>query len=285
MVENTEFQIVLDKAKELETINFKNKEESFDYDTYYNAISKIANKNNNLKQEEAENVVSDYAVQFVDETFIQELSNKREAIKDFIRKYDPNSDIIKEMKVHDVDKVYSIFNYLLNSYISYLNDMTFNFEMSNAEFKWLNKVLTNTIEYNGEEVFNYIEFIESFWENAKSEFDKDRSKETYVFKINIKKILLLHHLIKGHKVKGITTEFKLFRSILYKIAQTNRIFNAYNIIVDRLKEDAKLWGSALDLILEPKEIQEGLENPIDDIKNINEVVPVTKDDLGDIIVN
>lgn len=278
MAENTEFQVVLDKAKELETLNFKDKEAEFDHNTYFEAITKIASKNVNLKQEEAENIVDNYATDVIDEEFVKELNNKRDSIKDFIRKYDPNGEIISNMKVHDVDKVYSIFNYLLNSYIKYLNDMSFNFELSKEEFKFLNKVLTQTNEYNGDDVFNYTEFIESFWDNAKEEVDKDKSKESYIFKIDIKKVLLLHHLIKEHKVKGITNEFKSFRSILYKIAQTNRIFNAYNILVDRLKEDAKLWGSALDVVLAPKEIEEGLEKPDD----VNEITAVTKADLGEI---
>lgn len=280
MAENTEFQNVLDKAKELETIDFKQTDVQFDHNTYYEAISKIANKNNNLKQEEAENVVGEYAVKFVDEDFVKELEKKRDSIKDFIRKYDPNGELIASMRVHDVDKVYSIFNYLLNAYIKYLNEMTFNFELTKEEYKFLNNVLTKETLYDGDEVFNYTEFIEGFWENAKEEVEKDKSKESYTFKIDIKKILLLHHLIKGHKVKGITNDFKQFRNILYKIAQTNRIFNAYNIIVDRLKEDAKLWGSALDVVLAPKELAEGLEKPED----TNEVIPVTKEDLGEIKV-
>lgn len=280
MAENTEFQNVLDKAKELETIDFKDKEATFDHDTYYDIIAKIASKNNNLKQEEAENVVGEFATKFVDETFVEELNKKRESIKDFIRKYDPNGELVASMKVHDVDKVYSIFNYLLNSYIQYLNEMSFNFELSKAEFKFLNNVLTKETLYDGDEVFNYTKFIEEFWETAIDEVEKDKSKESYIFKINIKQILLLHHLIKGHKVKGITNEFKQFRNILYKIAQTNKIFNAYNIIVDRLKEDAKLWGSALDVVLAPKEVEEGLEKS----ENVNEVIPVTREDLGEIKV-
>lgn len=274
MTQKNDFQNVLDKAKELEKLDFKNVD-NFDYNSYYDVIAKIANKNNNLKQEEAENIINEQSKDYLDEDYVNELENKKQQILNFIRKYDPNSDIITNMKVHDVDKVYSIFNYLLNSYINYLNQMTFNFSLANAEFKFLNKVLTNTLEYDGDEVFNYTEFIESFWENAKDEYEKDKGKSEYVFKIDIKKILLLHHLIKGHKVKGITTDFKLFRNILYKIAQTNRIFNAYNIIVDRLKEDAKIWGSALDAVLEPKEKAEGLEKT-EDVK----ILEVTDEDLG-----
>ena len=276
MKENKEFESVVSKADELISIDFSNSPESYNHNEYYDAISKIANKNSNLKQEEAENIISDIAVNFVNKEFILELEKRKETIHNYIRKYDPNGSIIADMKVHDVDKVYSMFNYLLNSYIQYLNDMSFDFQLSNQEFKFLDKVLTRTIEYNGDDVFNYVEFIENFWESAKEEFENDKTKETYTFKINIKKILLLHHLIKGHKVKGITTEFKLFRNVLYRIAQTNRVFNAYNIIVERLKDDAKLWGNALDAVLSPKEVAEGLEKTED--KNV--ILPVTDKDLG-----
>jgi hypothetical protein len=62
-------------------------------------------------------------------------------------------------------------------------------------------------------------------------------------------------LIKEYKVKGINTEFKLFRNVLYKIAQVSKLFNAYSIIIDRIKEDQKLWGSALDEVLSQKNVE------------------------------
>ena len=276
MTDKSKFDDMLNKAKELESIDFKNVED-FDYKSYYSVIANIANKNTNVKQLEAENIVNEQAKDFIDEDFVKELNLKREQIHNYIRKYDANSEIIANMKVHDVDKVYSIFNYLLNSYIKYLNEMQFNFTLTNSEFKFLNKILTNTLEYDGDNVFNYTEFVEHFWDDAKKIYDEDRTKTEYVFKIDIKKILILHHLIKEYKVKGITTEFKLFRNVLYKIAQTNKVFNAYNIIAERLKDDGKLWGSALDAVLEPKEKSEGLEKQeTEEVK----IMEVTKEDLG-----
>lgn len=252
MAEENKFQEVLDKAKELETINFKESND-FNYVEYYNVIEKIANKNSTLKNEEAENLVKEFAEKVIDKDYVDTLSKKRESILDFIRKYDPNTDIIKNMSEHDVDKVYAISNYLVNSYIKYLNDMMFNFEFSNAELKFINNILTKSIEYNGDEVFNYVELYDNLWKEVRDTFEKDRTKQTYTFKVNIKMILILHHLIKNYKVRGITDEFKHFRNVLYRIAQTNKLFNAYNIIVERIKDDCKLWGAALDEALRPKE--------------------------------
>ena len=148
--------------------------------------------------------------------------------------------------------------------------------MSNAEFKFLHKILTNSIEYNGDDVFNYVEFMEGFWYDAHKEYSDNKSEEKFVFKINIKQILLLYHLIKEFKVKGITSDFKSFRSVLYKIGQTNKIFNAYNIIIERMKEDAKLWGTALDSVLSPEEHEPLLVG--EDGKNV--ITPITDADLG-----
>lgn len=252
MIEDKNFEEILNKAKSLESIDFKNVE-NFDYNEYYGIIEKIAKKNSTLKNEEAENLVKEYAEKIIDKDYVDALNNKRETILNFIRKYDPNSDIIKNMSEHDVDKVYAISNYLVNSYIKYLNEMLFNFEFSNAELKFVNNTLTKSIEYNGEEVFNYVELYDNFWKNVKETYDKDKTQPTYVFKVDIKMILILHHLIKNYKVRGTTDEFKNFRNVLYRIAQTNKLFNAYNIIVERIKDDCKIWGAALDEALRPKE--------------------------------
>ena len=252
MIEDKNFEEILNKAKSLESIDFKNVE-NFDYNEYYGIIEKIAKKNSTLKNEEAENLVKEFAEKIIDKDYVDALNNKKESILDFIRKYDPNSDIIKNMSEHDVDKVYAISNYLVNSYIKYPNEMLFNFEFSNAELKFVNNTLTKSIEYNGDEVFNYVELYDNFWKNVKETYDKDKTKSTYVFKVDIKMILILHHLIKNYKVRGTTDEFKHFRNVLYRIAQTNKLFNAYNIIVERIKDDCKVWGAALDEVLRSKE--------------------------------
>ena len=252
MIEDKNFQEVLDKAKELETIDFKTTD-NLDYASYYEAIAKIAKKNDTIKNEEAETVIKLFANKLIDQSYIDELSKKRESLYDFLRKYDPNTELVESMSTYDVDKVYSITNYLVNTYINYINEMLFNFEFTNEEFKFLDKILTKLIEYNGDDVFNYVEFYDNFWEKAKEFYDNNRSDEKFTFNVDIKKILILHHLIKNYKVKGSGLEFKLFRNILYKIAQTNKIFNAYNVIVDRIKNDCKLWGNALDEVTKPHE--------------------------------
>jgi len=252
MSEDKNFELALDKAKELESFDFTNGEE-FNVQEYYSALEKIAKKNQNLKNEEAESIVDLQASELIDGSFIEELKVKRLTVENFIRKYDPNKPETQQLEIQDVDKLYAVSNYLLNSYIQYVNEMRFIFVLTKDEFKFLNKILLGEIGYNGDEVFNYAELYQGFWEGVQEKVDADKSAEVFSFTVDIKMLLILHHLIKDHKVKGRTLDFKFFQNVLYKIAKINKLFNAYNIIIDRIKSDRELWGAGLDEIMKSKD--------------------------------
>jgi len=264
MEENKKFEESLNKVKEIE--NFDYKSNDFDHNEFYSVIENIAKQNNTIKNNEAENIIKNDSSRLIDKKFIDELEVKKNRVLDLIRKYDPNSDMVKNMHEHDVDKIYAISTYLINVYIQYLHDMTFNFEIKTEEYKFLNKILTRVIEYNGDDVFNYVDFYETVWSNVIQQYESDRGVSSIKINIPIKKILILHHLIKDYKVKGITEEFRYFRNILYKIAETNKLFNAYNIIVERIKDDCKLWSNALDEVLSNKDNVKDITEVNDEIK-------------------
>lgn len=290
MSEDKNFKSALDKAQELETMDFKSSDKEFNVQEYYTALEKIAKRNENLKNEEAETIVDEQAKEMIDNRFIDELKSKRKTVENFIRKFDPNLESTKELEIKDVDKIYAISNYLLNSYIQYVNEMKFVFILTKQEYKFLNKVLMGEIEYNGDEVFNFAELYKNFWKGVQEKAEEDKSAEEYTFTVEIKMLLILHHLIKGHTVKGRTNDFTFFQSILFKIARINKLFNAYNIIIDRIKSDRELWGSALDEIMKNKDPEylkqvEHMKNEaiakgqIPNFENV-EVHPVTDADLG-----
>jgi len=291
MSEDKKFQSALEKAEELESMDFS-KADDFNVGEYYTALEKIALQNANFKNEEAESIVEKDAESMIDKDFVERLKLKRKSVEDFIRKYDPNKEETQELELVDVDRLYAISNYLLNVYIQYINEMEFQFVLTKNEAKWLNKVLLHEIQYNGDEVFNFTEFHNNFWSTVQDKLEEDKSLEEYTFKVSIKSLLILHHLIKGHTVKGISNDYKFFTSILYKIAKVNKLFNAYNIIIERIKSDREMWGSAIDEITKSKDPEyqkqvaeaakqaygkmgmppEGFQNP--------EIYPVTDADLG-----
>lgn len=247
------FQLALEKAEELDKFNF-NEKDGFDINEYYTSLEKIAFKNNSLKNDEAENVIRNNSLVSVNETYLAELEEKRLRVENFIRKYDPNKELVSNMELVEVDKIYAISNYLLNSYIQFVNEMKFNFELTKHEFKFLNKALVREIEYDADEVFNYAEFLNILWNDVQELAEENKSEPSITFVANIKMILILHHLIKGYKVKGSTADYTLFKDILFKIAQFNKLFNAYTIIIERIKADREIWGSALDEVANQKEL-------------------------------
>jgi hypothetical protein len=252
MSEDKNFEAVLAKAEELESMDFNTKDQ-FDVQEYYSALEKIAKKNESAKNEEAESIVDQQAKEMIDSEFVDELVKKREVVESFIRKYDPNLESTKELELIDVDKIYAISNYLLNSYIQYVNEMKFIFKLERLEVKFLNKILLNEIDYNGDEVFNYAELYNNFWKEAKERYEEEKDTETFTFKVSIKNILILHHLIKGYTVRGRTNDFVYFQNVLFKIAKINKLFNAYNIIIERIKGDREIWGNAIEEIVRMKD--------------------------------
>jgi chemotaxis protein CheY-P-specific phosphatase CheC len=144
MSEDKKFNAALSKAEELESMDFT-EEGDFNIGEYYTALEKIASQNANLKNEEAETIVSEDAESMIDEEFINELDAKKLTVENFLRKYDPNKPETQDLALEDVDRVYAISNYLLNAYIQYVNEMKFLFVFTKEEAKWLNKVLMGEI--------------------------------------------------------------------------------------------------------------------------------------------
>ena len=255
------FKSALDKADELDKINFSSGE-GIDVESYYSALEKIALKNNSIKNDEAENVISEQASVLINEQFTSELEEKRKRIENFIRTYDPNKDIVKNLELKDVDKIYAISNYLLNSYIQFVNEMKFNFDITKEEYKFLNKALTYEISYNSDEIFNFVRLESELWSGVQQLAEENKALDGFTFVVDIKMILILQHLMKDVTVKGHSRDFTLFKNILFKIAQVSKLFNAYNIVIERIKGDREVWGSALDVVASQKEsVLEEVETP------------------------
>ena len=107
------------KAEVIETIEFDEKD-TFDFVDFFETMTKVSNKNNSLKSQEADNLIKEYAPNYMDISYIDTIESKKQNIFNYLRYYDPNSDLVKNMSEHDFDKIYAISNYLVNLYISYL---------------------------------------------------------------------------------------------------------------------------------------------------------------------
>lgn len=78
------------------------------------------------------------------------------------------------------------------------------------------------------------------------EFKKGDNGE-YDTYINVNDLIIFYHLISKYKVKGITQEHYDYLQVLTKIGERIKLFNAYNVVVQRLSNDFQLWGGALSV--------------------------------------
>jgi hypothetical protein len=97
-------------------------------------------------------------------------------------------------------------------------------------------------------------------------FDKleDGSYMTY---INVNDLIIFYHLISKYKVKGITNEHYDYLQILTKIGERIKLFNAYNVVVQRLSTDFQMWGGALSV--EGELVGKVLEPAADEVSVVN----------------
>lgn len=270
--EKDKFEKALELTEELVNFDFTPDKDDFDFKKYFDSIFEVSKQNDLLKREEADNIIKNLGPDIIGEEAMKMVEEKKEKIFNYLRMYDANKDLVKNMTEHELDKIYAISNYIVNSYINSLNGILFNFKFTLEEFKFTDRLLLHELKYNADDVFNFVDFYESFWVEAKKEFEKDKGKPDFLFQMNMKNILIFHHLIKGYCVKGAGNDFTHFRNILYRIAMCNKLFNAYNIVTERIKEDCKIWGGSLDQISNERKIAAGdLQDAQAEIRNTEQV--------------
>ena len=263
MEENlTNFALTEEEFNKLKDANMKSLEEleNFDFisggeinvDDYHDMVEALKiskdqtdEKKEALKQLEAENIVKEFSVKFLGEEFTTKYNHQKDNLWAFLRKYDATGDLVKGMGEQDKDKIYDIAEYLFNDYQMNLNHLNFIFPLSYEEHKFLYDVMTKKLEYNQDEVFqmedlkeNYLDFYKTFKKEGVSENNLNTI-------ININHLVILYHLFSKYKVKGVQSDFENFKGILRKIGERTKLYNAYNVMVQRLSSQFQVWGGSL----------------------------------------
>lgn len=231
---------------ELDNFNFSSEKE-FDIEQFHELVSvmKKAEPDESMKEfvklQEAKNIIDKTAKLFLNPIFVDEYKQGEENLINMIRKFDPNLDSVKTMTEQQKDKVYEIAQYLFNSYQKKLNDLEFHFPLNDSERKFVYNVFRHRLEYDQNEVFQLKELKDNYLDKD-AEKDKEGIFNTF---INVNDLIVFYHLFSKYKVKGITSEHYDFLTVLTKIGERIKLFNAYNVIVQRLSTDFQIWGGAL----------------------------------------
>jgi hypothetical protein len=236
---------VSSSTDELDNFDFSD-DKGFDIDKYHELINFLKKSEatdemkEKIKLEEAKNIISSTAKEFLGEEFVNQYSKEEDNLINLIKKFDPNLDEVKKMTEEQKDKIYDIAQYLFNNFQKKLNQLNFHFPVDNEERKFIFNVFKNKIEYDQNEVFQLDELKNNY-------LDIDFKNENGVYNtyINVNDLIVFYHLFSKYKVKGITNEFYNFIQILKKIGERIKLFNAYNVVIQRLSNDFQLWGGNL----------------------------------------
>lgn len=246
IIENKEDYTIVASTEELDNFDF-NSDKEFDIETNYELISTMKNEEDNeavkelIKLKEAKNIIEKHAKTFLDPDFVDKFNKEEENLLNLIKKFDPNVDAVRALNEEQKDKIYEIAQYLFNVYQKKLNDLLFLFPLTNDERKFIFNVFRNKLEYDQNEVFQLKDVKENYLDK---DFDK-LEDGSYMTMINVNDLIIFYHLISKYKVKGITQEHYDFLQILTKIGERIKLFNAYNVVVQRLSTDFQMWGGAL----------------------------------------
>jgi len=265
-IENTDYEITTSD----DVFNFDfNSDKEFDIETtfeFVKASSKPKETKELVEKKEADNVVKSTSQKFLSPEYVELMNNGYNKLLGILKKYKVGSDYVKKMSEADKDKIYIIAEYLFNEYQKNLNKMDFNFELTQDEWKFMIDVLKNKLEYDQNEIFQMEEVRKQYLDGAE-EIQKSLPREIEEIPtiINVNNIIILYHLISKYKVKGINKQHYAFLTLLTKIGERIKLFNAYTVWVQRLSEDFQLWGGSLTVddsvvngsVIQPKNSTDG----------------------------
>jgi hypothetical protein len=269
--EITENSENIDKLQEILDFDFASDAE-FDIENHYKNVQDYKTERVNLKNMEAENVIKDLGPKYAEHTYLEEMNKCKENFYALIKRYDPNSEKIKSMTEVEKDRIYGVAQFIKNSYIEFVNNLLFNITWTREEYKFLKNIFKQKMEFTGNEIFNSFELKQKYldpWE----EIDKVLPNgEPMNVAIDIKNIVMMYHFLGEYKISGMGKSYMTFLSIIQKIADTNKIYNAYNIEMQRVEETFTLWAGNLTPEIADRELaQQNTET------NMGNVVTLPKD--------
>jgi hypothetical protein len=218
-------------------------------DESYEMIQQLKRISNESRANEAENIINEISSIYIDQEYKNKLDKSINNLKAFIKKYDVNCDDVKNSTESEKTRLFAIGSFLNKNITMLINDLKFSIQLSRAEYKMIETAVSRKLSYDGNDVFNIIDLNEKYLKEWRL-LEKSLPKQvpSFVVDIDIKNVVMLYHFLQKHTVKGISEEFYIFANVLQKIADTNRLFNAYNVVKQRLDIQVGVWTGAMEAI-------------------------------------
>lgn len=267
------------KTAELETLeNFDfSSDENFNIDENFEIVNNFKIERENLKQMESENILKDLAPNYLDVEVLEQFNAKKNNLMNLIRKYSADSEALQALSNEpggDRDKIYTIATYLYNTFANDMNNIVYNVELSYEELEFITNTINHKLSYNVDEMYQVNKLKTDFLNNVEYDMKKLKKSDSMVVKIGTENLILLYHIINKYTTTGISKAFYVFMSVLTKIGETVKIFNALNVIKDRLNTDFQIWTASItpdeNVVTTPAITSEKVEEPVEtEVKKVS----------------
>jgi len=178
---------------------------------------------------------------------------------DLLSKIETFLDVNKEAGKKDDEektKLYGEVKSIWKELTDHINNIGFNFNINEDEYKQLRKYILSTCVYDHQTVFMGVQLKGDFFKRAET-----HRKNGEIIKITCNESILIHHLFEtgGFTVKGLDFKAYNYRNIVTAIGNVNKIYKELDVASTRAGSEINNWVQGLDseTIEAEAEIQEG----------------------------
>jgi len=140
--------------------------------------------------------------------------------------------------------LFAVGKFMKNNVVNEVSKMKINLTFTIKEYKFLSNTFRSKIPFNGDEIFNMIDLNEKYLKKWVEIYKKLPKHETeFDVIIDINNLVMLYHFLNKYSIKGINEEFYNFATLLEKIAETHKVYNAFGVLIERINTDYEQWIS------------------------------------------
>lgn len=198
------------------------------------------------KNNEALDTIAKLSIEYVEPKYLTELNNSLENIRKMIKRYDVNSDFVKNMTEVEKNNIFKIAKFLMKNLNLKVNEINYSLTLTRDEYKFLSHVLEHKTKYDGNDVLNAADV--NIYLKKWKEIDKmiPKQEPSFNVSIDIRSLITIYHFINRYSVTGTEKDFYTFSDILNKMNDANRVFTSYNVLKENLNTEIMIWTSAID---------------------------------------
>ena len=167
------------------------------------------------------------------------LNSKIEELEEFM-----SSNIGKGKPEEEKEELFGNVTQLWKNYAKSLKETKYSFYLNQAQWNFLDELISVELEYDVNTVFFAIELTNLLKDVRSNEYTS--TSDIVALDVDATQITYIYHLIATYKPKGLSEKTHTFSEILLRIGEVSKVFNYYNLYSENLSGDVTDWTAAFE---------------------------------------